>query len=52
LQQHQQAQTYLDQMWHQLCSNNPDVVLETLQEAFEDNEAPSAAFARAAGPRH
>ena len=41
-QQHQQAQAYLDQMWRQLCSNVPEVVLETLQEAFEDNEAPSA----------
>ncbi|MEU4677901.1 DUF4236 domain-containing protein [Micromonospora sp. NPDC023737] len=36
-------QQYLDQRWRQLCSNDPDVVLETLEEAFEDNEAPSAA---------
>jgi hypothetical protein len=36
-------QQYLDQRWHQLCTNAPDVVLETLEEAFEDNEAPSAA---------
>jgi hypothetical protein len=36
-------QQYLDQRWQQLCSNDPDVVLETLEEAFEDNEAPSAA---------
>ncbi|MET7668186.1 DUF4236 domain-containing protein [Micromonospora luteifusca] len=36
-------QRYLDQRWQQLCSNNADVVLETLEEAFDDNEAPSAA---------
>ncbi|MET8354294.1 hypothetical protein [Micromonospora sp. NPDC005206] len=36
-------QQYLDQRWQQLCSNSPEVVLETLEEAFEDNEAPSAA---------
>ncbi|SIM48157.1 hypothetical protein [Micromonospora cremea] len=36
-------QQYLDQRWQQLCSNNADVVLETLEEAFDDNEAPSAA---------
>ncbi|SCE94435.1 hypothetical protein GA0070214_103480 [Micromonospora chaiyaphumensis] len=35
-------QHYLDQRWHQLCTNVPEVVLETLEEAFEDNEAPSA----------
>ncbi|WP_262285440.1 DUF4236 domain-containing protein [Micromonospora sp. MA102] len=36
-------QRYLDDRWRQLYSNKPDVVLETLEEAFEDNEAPSAA---------
>ncbi|MBM0228805.1 MULTISPECIES: DUF4236 domain-containing protein [Micromonospora] len=36
-------QQFLDQRWQQLCSNDPDVVLETLEEAFEDNEAASAA---------
>ncbi|MEU5529275.1 DUF4236 domain-containing protein [Micromonospora chersina] len=36
-------QQYLDQRWQRLCSNSPEVVLETLEEAFEDNEAPSAA---------
>ena len=36
-------QQYLDQRWEQLCGNVPEVVLETLEEAFEDNEAPSAA---------
>lgn len=29
--------------WRLLCANAPDVVIETLDEAFEDNEAPSAA---------
>jgi hypothetical protein len=41
--QQSQWQEYLDQRWLQLCANDPDVVLETLAEAFEDNEAPSAA---------
>ncbi|MEH0938700.1 DUF4236 domain-containing protein [Micromonospora psammae] len=36
-------QRYFDDRWQQLCDNEPDVVLETLEEAFEDNEAPSAA---------
>jgi len=44
VQQHEQAQANLDQMWRQLCSNVPEVVVQTLQEAFEDNEAPSAAL--------
>jgi hypothetical protein len=44
VQQHEQAQAYLDQMWRRPCTNVPEVVLETLQEAFEDNEAPSAAL--------
>lgn len=43
LEQQASWQQYLDQRWQQLCSNDPDVVLETLEEAFEDNEAPSAA---------
>lgn len=37
-------QAYLDQTWQQLCANVPEVVLATLQAAFEDNEAPSAAL--------
>ena len=37
-----QAQGELDQRWHALCANDPDVVLATLAEAFEDNEAPAA----------
>ncbi|MER7335203.1 MULTISPECIES: hypothetical protein [unclassified Micromonospora] len=36
-------QQHLDQRWRQLCANDPEVVLETLEEAFDDNEAPSAA---------
>ena len=36
-------QQTLDQRWRLLCGNDPDVVLQTLAEAFEDNEAPSAA---------
>jgi len=43
LQQQAAWQQHLDQRWHQLCGNVPEVVLETLEEAFEDNEAPSAA---------
>jgi hypothetical protein len=37
-----QAQTALDQQWQQLLGNDPDTVIATLAEAFEDNEAPSA----------
>ncbi|MEV6370441.1 DUF4236 domain-containing protein [Micromonospora musae] len=43
LQQQAAWQQHLDQRWQQLCVNVPDVVIETLEEAFEDNEAPSAA---------
>ncbi|WP_346533901.1 DUF4236 domain-containing protein [Micromonospora sp. DPT] len=42
-------QQYLDQRWHQLCTNDAEVVLETLEEAFEDNEAQSAAVGVADG---
>ncbi|OKI64362.1 DUF4236 domain-containing protein [Micromonospora sp. CB01531] len=42
-------QQYLDERWQQLCTNVPDVVLETLEEAFEDNEAPSAAVGVTSG---
>jgi hypothetical protein len=37
-----QAQAALDQQWHQLLDNNPETVIATLAEAFEDNEAPAA----------
>jgi type II secretory pathway pseudopilin PulG len=38
-------QRQLDRRWQQLCDNDPDVVLATLAEAFEDNEAPAAPVA-------
>jgi hypothetical protein len=41
--QQAQWQQKLDHHWHLLCGNDPDVVLQTLAEAFEDNEAASAA---------
>jgi hypothetical protein len=37
-----QAQRELDRQWAQLAGNDPDTVLATLAEAFEDNEAPAA----------
>ncbi len=43
--QQAQLQGQLDETWGQLCGNDPDVVLATLAEAFEDNEAPAAAVA-------
>ena len=42
-------QAQLDKRWQLLCANHPDVVRETLEEAFEDNEAPSAAAGVEAG---
>jgi hypothetical protein len=36
------AQKALDQQRQQLLGNDPDAVIATLAEAFEDNEAPSA----------
>ncbi|HEX4216079.1 MAG TPA: hypothetical protein VIA06_22395 [Candidatus Dormibacteraeota bacterium] len=39
----ERVQTELDHRWAALCDNDPDVVLCTLAEAFEDNEAPAAA---------
>jgi hypothetical protein len=41
--QQARVQEYLDRRWEQLCANVPEVVIETLEEAFEDNESPSAA---------
>jgi hypothetical protein len=41
-QERERVQGELDQRWHALCANDPDVVLTTLAEAFEDNEAPAA----------
>lgn len=37
-----QAQQELDRQWALLAGNDPDTVLATLAEAFEDNEAPAA----------
>lgn len=37
-----QAQAGLDAQWRQLLANDPDTVISTLAEAFEDNEAPAA----------
>jgi hypothetical protein len=37
-----QAQQELDRQWARLAGNDPDTVLATLVEAFEDNEAPAA----------
>jgi hypothetical protein len=37
-----QAQAGLDARWRQLLANDPDTVISTLAEAFEDNEAPAA----------
>jgi hypothetical protein len=43
--QRAQLQHQLDERWSQLRGNDPEVVLATLAEAFEDNEAPAAAVA-------
>ena len=42
-------QEYLNQRWHQLRDNDPDVVMQTLEEAFEDNEAAAATAGVEAG---
>lgn len=39
---HAEYQQYLDRAWRLLLDNDPDVVIETLAEAFEDNEAAAA----------
>jgi hypothetical protein len=39
---HGQHQEELDMLWHRLLDNDPEVVLGTLAEAFEDNEAAAA----------
>src|SRR5579872_1553174 len=41
--QQAQWQQVLDHHWQFLCRNDPDAVLRTLAEAFEDNEAACAA---------
>jgi hypothetical protein len=40
--EHADLQRELDEQWHRLLANDPDVVFATLTEAFEDNEAPAA----------
>ncbi|MEV0196122.1 hypothetical protein [Nonomuraea sp. NPDC050691] len=35
----------LNQQWHRLCGNDPEMVLPVLAEAFEDNEAPAVPVA-------
>lgn len=45
IEQQAALQRQLDQHWQQLCTNDPEVVLATLAEAFEDNEAPAAPVA-------
>ena len=45
VQQEAEWQRQLDEQWDRLCGNDPDIVLTTLAEAFEDNEAPAAPVA-------
>ena len=45
IEQQAEVQRQLNQRWQQLCANDPEVVLATLAEAFEDNEAPAAPVA-------
>ena len=40
--EHADLQRDLDEQWHLLLANDPDIVFTTLTEAFEDNEAPAA----------
>jgi hypothetical protein len=44
--EHAHAQQELDTQWARLTGNDPDTVLATLAEAFEDNEAPGVEAAR------
>ena len=37
------AQSELDEAWERLVANDPEVVLASLEKAFEDNESPAAA---------
>jgi hypothetical protein len=41
--QHAVWQRELDRRWELLLANDPAVVMETIEEAFEDNEVPAAA---------
>jgi hypothetical protein len=40
--EHADLQRQLDEQWHRLLANDPDVVFATLTEGFDDNEAPAA----------
>jgi ribosomal protein L7/L12 len=46
---HDQWQAELDDLWQRLLDNDPDVVLGTLAEAFEDNDAAAAPVGVEAG---
>jgi hypothetical protein len=41
--EHRHAQAALDEAWQALMSNEPEVVLQAIEAAFADNEAPGAA---------
>jgi hypothetical protein len=36
------VQRELDEVWERLCSNDPATVIDVIDDAFEDNEAPAA----------
>jgi HEAT repeat protein len=40
----QHAQAELDAGWQRLTTNDPETILDTLEDAFADNEAPAAAI--------
>ncbi|MFE6610900.1 hypothetical protein [Amycolatopsis sp. NPDC057786] len=46
---HDQWQAELDGLWQRLVDNDPDIVLGTLAEAFEDNDAAAAPIGVEAG---
>ncbi len=46
---HEQWQAELDGLWQRLLDNDPDIVLGTLAEAFEDNDAAAAPIGVEAG---
>jgi hypothetical protein len=45
IEQQAEVQRQLNRRRQQLCDNDPEVILATLAEAFEDNEAPAAPVA-------
>jgi hypothetical protein len=40
----ERRQAELDELWARLLANDPEIVMEILEEAFEDNESPAAAI--------